>query len=39
PSAGTADFIVAKHRNGPTATVTLAWQGAYIRYTNRTLRE
>ncbi len=34
-----AEVIVAKHRNGPTATVTLSWQGAYVRFTNRTLRE
>ncbi|HWQ59466.1 MAG TPA: replicative DNA helicase [Clostridia bacterium] len=34
-----AEVIVAKHRNGPTATVTLAWQSAYTRFTNRTLRE
>ncbi len=29
PRAGEADFIVAKHRNGPTATVTVAFQGHY----------
>lgn len=34
-----AEVIVAKHRNGPTATVTLSWQGAYVRFTNRTLRD
>src|SRR5207244_10734106 len=27
PRAGEADLIVAKHRNGPTATVTVAFQG------------
>ena len=27
PRAGKADLIVAKHRNGPTATVTVAFQG------------
>jgi replicative DNA helicase len=29
PRAGEADFIVAKHRNGPTATITVAFQGHY----------
>lgn len=29
--AGEIDLIVAKHRNGPTGTVTLAWQGHYAR--------
>ncbi len=29
PRAGEADFIVAKHRNGPTATITTALQGHY----------
>jgi len=32
PRAGAADFIVAKHRNGPTATVTVAFQGHYSRF-------
>jgi replicative DNA helicase len=34
PRAGEADFIVAKHRNGPTATVTVAFQGHYSRFTD-----
>jgi replicative DNA helicase len=32
PRAGEADFIVAKHRNGPTNTVTVAFQGHYSRF-------
>lgn len=32
PRAGEADFIVAKHRNGPTATITTAFQGHYSRF-------
>lgn len=32
PRAGEADFIVAKHRNGPTATVTVAFQGHVSRF-------
>jgi replicative DNA helicase len=32
PRAGEADFIVAKHRNGPTSTVTVAFQGHYSRF-------
>ncbi|HKF17196.1 MAG TPA: replicative DNA helicase [Candidatus Dormibacteraeota bacterium] len=32
PRAGEADFIIAKHRNGPTATVTVAFQGHYSRF-------
>ncbi len=31
PRAGEADFIVAKHRNGPTSTITVAFQGHYSR--------
>ena len=34
PRAGEADFIVAKHRNGPTATVTVAFQGHFSRFTD-----
>ncbi|MFB4300634.1 replicative DNA helicase [Actinomadura sp. NTSP31] len=34
PRSGEIDLIVAKHRNGPTATVTLAWQGHYQRASN-----
>ena len=34
PRQGEADFIVAKHRNGPTKTITVAFQGHYSRFTN-----
>jgi replicative DNA helicase len=34
PRAGEADFIVAKHRNGPTDTITVAFQGHYSRFVN-----
>ena len=30
--AGEADFIVAKHRNGPTATIQTVFQGHYSRF-------
>ena len=29
---GEADFIVAKHRNGPTATISTVFQGHYSRF-------
>ena len=32
PRAGEADLIVAKHRNGPTGVVTVAFQGHYSRF-------
>ena len=32
PRAGEADFIVAKHRNGPTATISTVFQGHYSRF-------
>ncbi|MFJ9420755.1 replicative DNA helicase [Streptomyces sp. NPDC101249] len=32
PRSGEADLIVAKHRNGPTATITVAFQGHYSRF-------
>ena len=32
PRAGEADLIVAKPRNGPTATITVAFQGHYSRF-------
>ena len=32
PRASEADLIVAKHRNGPTATVTVSFQGHYSRF-------
>jgi replicative DNA helicase len=32
PRAGEADLVVAKHRNGPTANVTVAFQGHYSRF-------
>lgn len=31
---GEADVIVAKHRNGPTKDIVLAWQGHYSRFGN-----
>ena len=31
---GEADIIMAKHRNGPTATFTLAFQGHLSRFTD-----
>ncbi|MBO3130504.1 replicative DNA helicase [Dermatophilus congolensis] len=34
PREGEADIIVAKHRNGPTATITVAFQGHFSRFTN-----
>ena len=32
PRAGEADFIVAKHRNGPTRTIPVVFQGHYSRF-------
>ena len=32
--AGEADFDIAKHRNGPTKTITVAFQGHYSRFTD-----
>ena len=34
PRAGEADFIVAKHRNGPVGTKVLAFQGRYPKFTS-----
>jgi replicative DNA helicase len=34
PRAGEADLIIAKHRNGPTATVAVAFQGRYSRFSD-----
>jgi replicative DNA helicase len=34
PREGEADLIVAKHRNGPTDTITVAFQGHYSRFQN-----
>ncbi len=34
PRAGEADLIVAKHRNGPTDTITVAFQGHFSRFTD-----
>ncbi|MGI8881519.1 MAG: DnaB-like helicase C-terminal domain-containing protein, partial [Jatrophihabitans sp.] len=31
---GEADLIVAKHRNGPTATIAVSFQGHYSRFAN-----
>ncbi len=35
--AGEADFDVAKHRNGPTKVITVAFQGHYSRFTDMQL--
>jgi len=35
--AGEADFDVAKHRNGPTKTITVAFQGHYSRFVDMQL--
>jgi replicative DNA helicase len=32
PRAGEADLIIGKHRGGPTATITCAFQGHYARF-------
>jgi replicative DNA helicase len=32
PRAGEADLIVAKHRNGPTRTITVAFHGHFSRF-------
>jgi len=32
PRQGEADFIVAKHRNGPTDTITVAFHGRFSRF-------
>jgi replicative DNA helicase len=32
PRAGEADFIIAKHRNGPTGIISVAFQGHYSRF-------
>jgi replicative DNA helicase len=32
PRAGEADLIVGKHRNGPTATISVAFQGHFSRF-------
>jgi replicative DNA helicase len=32
PRAGEADFIVGKHRGGPTSTITAAFQGHFARF-------
>jgi replicative DNA helicase len=37
PRAGEADFIVAKHRGGPTDTITVAAQLAFARFTDMAL--
>src|SRR5690625_4403522 len=34
PRAGEADLIIAKHRNGPTATIAVAFQGHLARFSD-----
>jgi replicative DNA helicase len=38
PRKGEADLIVAKHRNGPTDTVTVTFQGQYSRFASMAAR-
>lgn len=39
PRAGEADLIVGKHRNGPTCTITVAFQGHLSRFVDMTRDE
>src|SRR5699024_10177042 len=39
PRAGEGDVIVAKHRNGPTGTVTVAFQGHMARFVDMATAE
>jgi HKD family nuclease len=38
PRAGEADFIIGKNRNGPTAIVTVAFQGHYARFVDMVMQ-